>query len=148
YALVFGDRTMQVVMNGGFVLDGAGSVYTVASPYAAADLPTLKYVQSADTMTLTHPGYPPHKLTRSGHADWTFTPLVFAPATPAPTGLASDHGPGAVSYVVTAVNAASGEESLPTAALGVADEGSTLTWTNVGVAASYNVYKFRHGAYG
>jgi hypothetical protein len=148
YALVFGNRTMQVVMNGGFVLDGLGSVYTLATPYAAADLPTLKYVQSADTMTLTHTGYPPQKLTRTGHANWMFTTLVFAPTTPAPTGLASNHRPGAISYVVTAVNGTSGEESLPSAALGVSDEGSTLTWTDVPGAGSYNVYKFRQGVYG
>jgi hypothetical protein len=148
YALVFGDRTMQVVMAGGFVLDGSGHVYTLATPYAAADLATLKYVQSADTMTLTHPAYPPQKLTRAGHASWSFTALVFAPSTQAPTGLASNHGPGSVSYVVTAINAASGEESLPTAPLGVGDETSKLTWTNVSVAGSYNVYKFRQGVYG
>jgi hypothetical protein len=29
--------------------------YTLATPYPEADLPRLKFVQSADTMTLTHP---------------------------------------------------------------------------------------------
>src|SRR5215204_3973252 len=36
-----------------------------------ADLPRLKFTQSADTMTLTHPGYAPRDLTRSGHASWS-----------------------------------------------------------------------------
>ena len=41
-------------------------LYTLATPYATADLPLLKYVQSADTMTLTHPSYAPRNLTRTG----------------------------------------------------------------------------------
>ncbi len=148
YALVFGDRSMQVVMNGGFVLDGSGDIYTLTTPYAAADLPTLKFVQSADTMTLTHPGYPPQNLTRTGHAAWSFTTLVFAPSTAAPTGLSSNHGGGGVSYVVTAINATTGEESLPSTAVGVADENSTLSWSAVAAAGSYSVYKLRGGVYG
>lgn len=148
YALVFGHMTMQVVMNGGFVLDGSGNVYTLATPYAAADLPTLKYVQSADTMTLTHPGYPPQNLTRTGHANWAFSTLVFAPATPAPTGLTSSNPGSAVAYMVTAVNATSGEESLPGAYAGAASDTSTLSWGAVAGAGSYNVYKYRSGIYG
>ena len=62
YALVFGHQTMQVVKDGGFVESTPGVVFTLATPYAAADLPLLKYVQSADTMTLTHPGYAPRAL--------------------------------------------------------------------------------------
>ena len=49
---------------------------------------------------------------------------------------------------MTAVNATSGEESLPSASVGVADDTSTLTWTDVATASSYNVYKFRGGSYG
>jgi hypothetical protein len=148
YALVFGDRTMQVVMNGGFVLDGSGQVYTLATPYEAADLATLKFVQSADTMTLTHPNYPPQDLTRTGHAAWSFTTLVFAPSTAAPTGLASSSPGTAIAYVVTSVNATSGEESLPSAFVGASNETSTLSWSNVAAAGSYNVYKHRNGVYG
>lgn len=148
YALLFGDHTMQVVMNGGFVLDGSGAVYTLATPYAAADLPTLKYVQSADTMTLTHPNYPPQNLTRTGHAAWSFTTLVFAPSTPTPTGLTTSSPGGAVPYVVTAINATTGEESLPTGYVGASNDTSTLSWNVVASAGSYNVYKYRSGIYG
>lgn len=148
YALLFGDRTMQVVMNGGFVLDGLGNVYTVATPYAASDLPTLKYVQSADTMTLTHPDYPPQSLTRTGHASWSFTALTFAPAMPAPTGLGSSNPGTAFAYVVTAVNGTTGEEGLPSGYVGAASDTSTLSWAAVANAGSYNIYKMRSGTYG
>lgn len=148
YALVFGDSTMQVVMNGGFVLDGTGNIYTIASPYAAADLPTLKYVQSADTMTLTHPGYPPQALTRTGHADWSFTPLVFAPSTAAPVGLVCSTSGTAAAYIVTAVNDLTGEESLPSSYVGAADQVSSLSWNPVAGCSTYNVYKSYGGLYG
>ena len=94
YALVFGDKTMQVVMFNagapGFVLDGLGAIYTLATPYAAADLPLLKVVQSADTMTLTHSAYPPMKLTRTAHNAWTISQITFAPTQKAPTNIVSN----------------------------------------------------------
>src|SRR5688572_24914109 len=61
YILVFGNKKMQAVMfNGtssGFVESSPGVRFEIATPYLTADLPLLKYVQSADTMTLTHPKY-------------------------------------------------------------------------------------------
>lgn len=83
-------------------------VYTVTSPYAAADLALLKFTQSADTLTLTHTSYVPYKLTRSGHASWTFTAITFAPAQDAPTNLtvtSSSAGSTTYRYVATAINA-------------------------------------------
>ena len=135
YALVFGHMTMQVVMNpsddlgagGGFVLDGGGNIYTLATPYAAADLATLKFVQSADTMTLTHPSYAPRNLTRTGHATWTLTALTFAPVTAAPTGVAVTAPGGGNAYVVTADNDTTGEESLPSASASSTVQTGTLT---------------------
>jgi hypothetical protein len=145
YALVFGDKTMQVVMFNagapGFVESSSGVIYTLATPYAFADLPLLKYVQSADTMTLTHPSYGPMKLTRTGHAAWTLTAITFAPSQAAPTNVVSSAAGTAQSYVVTAINDATGEESLPSAAVGSSSATSTLTWTALGGSTNYNVYK-------
>ncbi len=122
--------------------------YTLATPYAAADLALLKFVQSADTMTLTHPAYAPRNLTRTQHTSWTLASIVFAPATAAPTGLSSTNPGGAQSYVMTAVNDESGEESLASAAAGAADAVSSLTFTPVAGCTYYNVYKFKNGIYG
>jgi hypothetical protein len=52
-------------------------VYVLATPFAGTDLAKLKFVQSADTMTLTHPDYPPYDLTRSGHSNWSLTKVSF-----------------------------------------------------------------------
>jgi hypothetical protein len=159
YALVFGDKTMQVVMfnpsgalgaggTWGFVESSPGVRFTLATPYAAADLPTLKYVQSADTMTLTHPNYAPRKLTRSGHAAWTLTQLTFAPSTPAPTNLAASSPGSAVNIVVTAINDANGEESLPGAPAGSTTATDGWSWTAVAGCTNYNVYKQKGSIYG
>lgn len=90
-------------------------IYTVEAPYAVGDLDTLKYVQSADVMTLTHPSYPVYELSRTAHAAWTFTAPTFAPSVSAPTGIsatADTTGTVTVSYTVTAIDATTSEESL------------------------------------
>ena len=51
--------------------------YEIVSPYALADIPTIKFAQSADTLYLVHPSYAPRKLTRSGHTTWTLTTITF-----------------------------------------------------------------------
>lgn len=125
----------------------AARVYTVVSPFALADLATLKYEQSADTMTLTHPGYAPRSLTRSGHASWSFSTITFAPTTAAPTNFTSSSGAGGVTYAITAINDETGEESL--ALYGTAaNRTSTLTWTNVSGCSLYYVYNAQNGIYG
>ncbi|MGQ0585440.1 MAG: ubiquitin-activating E1 FCCH domain-containing protein [Reyranella sp.] len=139
-----GSSTWTAWSSGGTV----ARFYTLATPYASADMPLLKFVQSADTMTLTHPGYAPRNLTRTGHTAWTLVSIAFAPATSAPTGLASTNPGGAQSYVMTAVNDESGEESLASAAIGAADAASGVVFTPVAGCTYYNVYKHKNGIYG
>ena len=143
------------------VWTSGGSVarfYTLATPYLASDLPLLKFVQSADTMTLTHPAYAPRNLVRTGHAAWALTTIAFAPSVSTPSGLAatpSTAGGNAYVYAVTAVNDETGEESLPgyvgtgatSAPLG---GGNTVTvaWTPVPGCTRYNVYSGKNGLYG
>lgn len=52
-------------------------IYEVVTPYALADVPTLQYTQSADTLYITHPSYAPRKLTRTAHNSWTLTAITF-----------------------------------------------------------------------
>ena len=119
----------------------AARIYTLGTPYVTADLARLKYVQSADTMTLTHPSYAPRTLTRTGHTSWTLTTTTFAPTQQPPTGAASDSPGSAYSYVVTAVSEETGEESVSSAVVTSADQTSTVSWTDATGAGSYNVYK-------
>ena len=94
-------------------------VYTIAAPYAEADLFKVKFKQSFDVVTLTCEGYPAKELQRAALTSWSFVDIVYAPDHPAPTALAVTVGSGGSEtyrYAVTAVNAETGEESL--AALG------------------------------
>lgn len=87
---------------GGFAGGSVARVYTQATPYAAADLAMLKYVQSADIMTLTHSSYPPYQLIRSQHWVWTFTQITFQSKTVAPTGVTAVATKAASSFIVDA----------------------------------------------
>lgn len=134
-------------------------IYTVAAPYAAIDLPYLKFTQSADTMSLacvnaaTGTEYPPYDLVRNGATNWVFTAVTFATSIAAPTGLAATARSSTTlstyySYVVTAVSAATGEESVASTSVSVQNNdiavfagSNSLTWDAVTGAGTYNVYK-------
>ncbi len=146
---------------------GGGTVsrfFTLVTPYAAADLPLLKYVQSADVMTLTHPSYAPRNLTRSQHYVWTLTAITFAAIVqkPASINVAAVPGGGTALdfyYVATAVVDSTGEESVPTTAATVQNDALnqftginnavTLTVPGSGPTPDrYNIYKANAVAHG
>lgn len=95
---------------GGTLETSPGVPYEVATPYAEADLFDIHYVQSADVMTLVHPGHAPRELRRLGALSWTLTTLSFsAPIAPpaSVTGAAQGFTAAKYSYqyVVTAIAA-------------------------------------------
>lgn len=53
------------------------TAYEIASPYLEADLPLLKYTQSADTLYFAHPDYAPMTLVRNADNDWTLADFPF-----------------------------------------------------------------------
>jgi hypothetical protein len=137
-------------------------IYTLASPYAAADLALLKYTQLTTNMILTHPSYKPQELTLISAINWAITPISFGSTattpnltsvtttlptldiytTPATTGQAY------YTYRVTSVDA-QGQESLPSNLQGVGPVvdirtyGGTnrISWNSVAGAVAYNVYE-------
>ena len=76
YILEFGNQVFRIYRNGALVTSG-GSPVEVVTPYAAADIFDLRFVQSADTMFFTHPSYDVRKLTRTDHDAWTFSIPIF-----------------------------------------------------------------------
>lgn len=162
YVLEFGHLEMRVIKDGGQVLGGAGQPYAITTPYAESDLPTLKFTQSADVMTLTHPAHPPADLSRTGHDAWTLTPISFQPTVPAPGGVsvaAINNDPGepqaAWYYVVTTERDT--EESLASAEASVINRAAlnsgtgvinVISWSAVPGASAYKVYKRRNGVFG
>lgn len=129
----------------------AQRVYTIASPYAAADLALVKFAQNVNTLILCHPNYPPQILTLISAANWTIAAITFGSTAVAPTSLAESvtggSGMTTYAYVVTSVDE-SGNESGPSTRLTFTDADITqavgtvsLSWTASANAIAYNVYK-------
>lgn len=146
YALEFGDQYMRVIRNGVQVESG-GSPYEISTPYLEAELFDIKFVQSADIITITHPNHAPRELSRASHTSWTLSTITFAPSISAPTGLASSAPGAGNTYVVTAIAEESYEESLASASANSTSRTSTLSWTAVTGAIEYNVYLLSNGLY-
>ena len=86
YILVFEHLKMRVVKAGGFVLAGAGpSLFELVTPYTESQLPRLIYTQSADVMTITHPGHDVRNLSRLADDNWTLAVNNYASTVAAPT---------------------------------------------------------------
>jgi hypothetical protein len=90
-------------------------IYTITTPYVEADLDEIRFVQSADVLTIVHPSYAPRELSRTGHASWTLSEITFAPDTDRPVDclMASvAAGTGSYKWRITAVAGDTREESL------------------------------------
>jgi hypothetical protein len=71
FVLELGEQYIRFHANGGAVLDDEDEILEVATPYLEADLPFLKFVQSADVVTICHPSYPVQQLSRLSNTSWT-----------------------------------------------------------------------------
>lgn len=132
-------------------------IYTVVSPYAAIDLPYLKFTQSADEMSLTCwnqstlTEYQPYDLVRSGNTSWAFTATTFGSTIAAPSNVAATAQNSTTkntwySYVVTAFSSDE-DESVASSAVYIQNNNisvnagsNTITWSPVAGASYYNVY--------
>lgn len=130
----------------------ASRVYTITSPYAAADLALLKFAQNVTELVLCHPKYTPYVLSIITATNWTLLPIVFGSTATSPPGvtLSTTLSAGSVgySYVVTSVDG-SGQEStpsIPSSIINLQDMRSfpgsiEISWTASPGAVAYNVYK-------
>lgn len=136
-------------------------LYKVGSPFNASELPEVDFEQSADVMYLAHIDHAPGKLLRNGHADWQFVDVTFGSAITTPTGVSvvatvpnvdaanggNSYFPQSASYVVTAVDDETGQESRASAAdsdtndLTLKRNYNTISWAAVAGAERYRVYK-------
>jgi hypothetical protein len=128
----------------------AARVYTLSSPYASSDLALIRYVQSADVLTLTHTSYPIYNLNRFANTNWSLTTIsvgssMTAPAAPILTQ--STAGSVIFGYVITAVDSA-GQESIASSRTLISSVDISTTygtilieWSAVAGAKYYRVYK-------
>jgi hypothetical protein len=129
-------------------------------PYALADLPYLKVVQSADVMTLccvnqeTGSEYPPIDLSRLAANNWQFDVTTFSSSIAAPANCTATTSVTAspatqYAYCVTAVDSVTGEESVASNVAYITNSNNialtagshTISWSPVAGAAYYNIYQ-------
>ena len=166
--LEFGDKTMRVWLPDGKLVSSGSEPYVVSTPFAASDLRAVRFAQSADVVYFAHPSYPPCKLSRYSDNDWrwatlTFMPSIAAPQQPALQILdkrADDDKPKNpsmtdYSYLVTAIDGETGEESsaspaatIEAEALNSVDYHIRITWPAVSGASEYRIYKKKTGVFG
>lgn len=148
-------------------------IYSAPAPFNAGDLAVLNSAQVADVIYLAHQNYTPWKLIRLAHSNWEFETVTFSPTTPIPQALTgtvtnpnqdvANSGnaffPEPASYVVTAVDNATGQESRAsdpwsgTNDLTLKRNFNSLSWTGITFSSSsggyYRVYKAQNtGFYG
>lgn len=144
--------------DGGILLNSSNQPLEVALPYAAEHLMQLRYAQSADVITITHPNYPPRKIIRMGATEWTTEVVSVGYGLTPPQNLQGTiNKPNTTGYVereyvyqVTAVNeenesAASARSPVLKNDLTLSGNTNTLTWEAVAGATRYNVFKLRSG---
>jgi hypothetical protein len=120
----------------------AEPVYEIVTPYTTAQVFDLKFVQSADVMTIVHKDHEPAELTRTGDAAFTLTDIVFAPEQAFPTAVsvgANTTGSVTERYTVTAVNDENAEESLVGIASGTSISGITSATPPVVTSSSHGL---------
>ncbi|ENX58308.1 MULTISPECIES: hypothetical protein [Acinetobacter] len=144
--------------DGGMLLDEDDLPLELALPYTQEHLMQLRYAQSADVITITHPNYVPRKIIRKSATEWVveFVTVSYGIGQPQNlTGVANT--PNTTGYVerdyvyqVTAINEdneskASEKSPILKNDLTLAGNTNVLNWDAVPGATRYNVFKLRSG---
>lgn len=79
YLLVFTDAHVDVYKDDEVVAD-------FETPWTAAQISELDWVQSADTLFVVHPDVQPRRITRTSHTSWTLSAWVFLDEQKAASG--------------------------------------------------------------
>jgi hypothetical protein len=144
---------------------GVARLYKAASPLNAEELPEVDSVQSFDVLYMAHINHDPLKLTRTDHTSWEFSVVAFGPTAVAPSGVSATatnpnvdadnsgnaYFPQSDSYVVTTVDAATGQESRASTSdsatndLTLKRNYNTIAWSAVAGAERYRIYKAHNG---
>ena len=151
YILEFGHQYIRFIKDG-VQLEVGGLPYEIFSPYLEEHLMELRFIQSADVITIVHPEYAPRDLSRTGDTAWTIETIVFGASIGSVENLSAAGGVagGPTYYAVTGVDAVTGEEGLPaffTLAGFEPDETTpvVLTWDPLNGADRYLVYRSSDG---
>lgn len=88
YMVELGPNYARFYRNRAPVVGASGLPIELATPWGAADLPALRWAQSADTLLVTHRSYPPQAITRTSASAFSIAPVNFqnGPYLPDNTG--------------------------------------------------------------
>lgn len=134
-----------------------GTIFEIETPYSETELPNLKFDQSADLVTLTHPSHEVRELSRFGDVIWSLAEATFAPSVQTPTSVSISGGGGGtrtIVYHITAIDPETFEESL--AGIGSrtnrkdpsSSDPQTITWDPISGIDEFNVYMEENGIAG
>ena len=162
--LEFSSGKILVWVDDELVLDGSGQPYEITSPYNENDLGILRFRQSGDVMYIACANRNPRKLVRTADDDWLMSVISFVSSTQTPGSVSvipEENVPTAIQsvykYVVTAIDATTGEESSPSnigqttnSILNSIDVNiNHIVWiANTVEPLEYRVYKYDSGVYG
>lgn len=160
--LEFGNKYIRFHTQGQTLLGSNNQPYEVSTPYLIDDVFDIHYVQSADVLTLVHPGYAPRELKRYGATDWRLELINFASSLSAPTNVqVSQHINSDVTnkedyvreYAVTALLSDGSQESSRSVSASINcnpyGDGAynTISWNAVSGAGLYRVYRNEGGVW-
>lgn len=173
YVLECGDGYLRFLSRGAYITRTDGTPYEITTPYRLTDVFEIRYDQSADVMTLTHPAYPPHQLRRHDTLDWRLAAISFGAGLSPPliesvkpvegnagkTGTTPGISKVAYAYNITAASTALNTES-NTSSIGLSTANynlgyfqqygnyNTVAWGASPQAEYYNVYRLYAGEWG
>lgn len=171
YVLELGEHYIRIITEGSYITREDGSILEVATPYTQETLLKLRYAQSADVMTLTHPAYPVYNFSRRGLRDWSLEEVIIGTKLTPPkisvtvtNGNAGNTGtsPGVshtdYSYAVTAISTSGHDESelsnivtVSAFNLGYCNQYgnyNTISWKALPEVDHYRVYRKYAGSWG
>ncbi|SET75071.1 hypothetical protein [Paracoccus homiensis] len=154
--LIFGENEMGIVKDGARVQSG-GSPYAISTPWTAAMVQDLDFVQSIDVLFTAHRLRAPRRISRFADDNWAIDDVQINPTTPVPTinsVTPRNAGDETYRYKVTAI--VNGVESfasgpLATTAAQMLNEAgayNTINFTAVAGADEYRIYRMRNGVAG
>lgn len=166
--LAWSEKKLSIFTREGQVLDSAGAPYEISTPFSYEAARKMGFVQSADVIYLVSEEYPPYKLCRYAHDNWTLEELDFQPKVTPPAGLTAvlhdvrtdsernSDGSGKRNwgFAVTQVSE-TGEESLASVSVFVQGPENLrqtcypkLSWEACENATEYRIYQEKNGKYG
>jgi|LWDU01.1.fsa_nt_gi hypothetical protein len=72
YVLEFGNNYIRFYKDEGQITSG-GPAYEISTTYTTAQIPDLRFTQSADILYICHSAHAPKELSRTGHTAWILT---------------------------------------------------------------------------